>query len=143
VRHDATPETEPPSKLTPAQITALAALAGGGNVSVAADAAGVHRASIYRWLDDDAEFLAELNRLKAEQRAALAAQVGELTAQALEVVRGVLTDPAVPAAVRLKAAMAVLERAGALEPAPAPGPVHPGDIKADRMNRSLIRRLAG
>jgi hypothetical protein len=69
--------------------------------------------------------------------------VGELTAQALEVVRGVLTDPAVPAAVRLKAAMAVLERAGALEPAPAPGPVHPGDIKADRMNRSLIRRLAG
>jgi AcrR family transcriptional regulator len=147
VRQNATPEPEcdddAAPELTPAQVVALAALAGGGSVSDAADAAGVHRATVYRWLDDDAGFIAELNRFRSEQRARLSAQVHELGNLAIGFVRGVLdgTETLVPKALRLRAALAVLGRAGVLEPEPAPGPTHPDDIRAEWGGRATVRRL--
>jgi hypothetical protein len=147
VRQNATAEPECDDDdvvdLTPAQVVALAALAGGGSVSDAAAAAGLHRSTCYRWLDSDPVFISELNRLKSEQRARLAAQVNELTDLAVGFVRGVLdgTETLVPKALRLRAALAVLGRAGVLEPEPAPGPTHPDDIRAEWGGRATVRRL--
>jgi hypothetical protein len=140
VRQNATAEPECDDDdvvdLTPAQVVALAALAGGGSVSDAAAAAGLHRSTCYRWLDSDPVFI-------SEQRARLAAQVNELTDLAVGFVRGVLdgTETLVPKALRLRAALAVLGRAGVLEPEPAPGPTHPDDIRAEWGGRATVRRL--
>jgi AcrR family transcriptional regulator len=145
VQQIATPEcdtdTDAATELTAAQIVALAAIAGGGSVSDAAAAAGMHRATIYRWLDDDAGFLAELNRLQHEARARLAAQVAELHVVALQTVRNILEGTEAPAAVRLRAALAVLGRAGVLEPEPEPGPVNADDIRASWGARATVRKL--
>jgi hypothetical protein len=145
VRQNATPEPEcdddAAPELTPAQVVALAALAGGGSVSDAADAAGLHRSTCYRWLDSDPGFLAELHRLQHEARARLAAQVAELHVVALQTVRNILEGTEAPAAVRLRAALAVLGRAGVLEPEPEPGPVNADDIRASWGARATVRKL--
>lgn len=136
-------DTDAATELTAAQVVALAAIAGGGSVSDAAAAAGVHRATVYRWLDSDPVFVAERNRLQAEQRARLNAQVNELTDLAIGFIRGVLDDSEllVPQALRLRAALAVLGRSGVLEPEPEPGPVHPADVQVDWGSRATVRRL--
>jgi AcrR family transcriptional regulator len=144
MRQIATPECDDDVvvDLTPAQVVALAALAGGGSVSDAADAAGVHRATLYRWLDSDPVFVAERNRLQAEQRARINAQVGDLVGISLDFIRDIITgEKLVAPALRVKAALAVLQRAGALEPDPVPGPTDPDDVRVEWGPRATVRKL--
>ena len=88
------------------------------------------RATVHRWLRQDPEFQAEYGRGKAELLGAVRAQLRATAAEAVRAVRESL-GPAVPAPVRLRAALAVLEMVGADQPEPD-GPTTPAD--AERQN---------
>jgi hypothetical protein len=60
------PVEEPGDGLSPTQETGLAALLTGATVTAAADAAGVDRATVHRWLKDDFTFLVAYNRGRRE-----------------------------------------------------------------------------
>src|SRR4051812_8522114 len=87
----------PEDELPPAQRKAVAALIGGATVTAAAAAAGVGRSTVYRWLDADPAFVAELNRGLRDQADAARAELRALAVEALAVVRGLLTKRTPPA----------------------------------------------
>jgi hypothetical protein len=83
--------SEAVSQLTPAQTIALQKLTGGLPLSVAADAAGVNRSTVYRWLEKDPAFKAayrdwrtELARLAHARLMALSEAAVDAVAQAVE-----------------------------------------------------------
>lgn len=98
------------STLTAKQHIALAALLGGATIEAAAQAAGVNAATVHRWLN-----LREFQNAQDEGRRHLAqlglAQLQGLTATAVETVRSILDDRALPPAVRLRAAELVINSA--------------------------------
>ena len=94
--------------LSPQQVRAIAALLQPGTKGDAAKAAGVTDATLYRWLKQDAAFKAEL---RAAQDAAIETAVSLLSAEARDAANTLVDihkDAAVPAAVRVQAARAVL-----------------------------------
>ena len=94
--------------LSPQQVRAIAALLQPGTKGDAAKAAGVTDATLYRWLKQDAAFKAEL---RAAQDAAIETAVSLLSAEARDAANTLVDihkDVAVPAAVRVQAARAVL-----------------------------------
>jgi hypothetical protein len=139
MRQIATLENDPAAELTGEQLRTIAALASNGNVSRAADAAGVHRATIYRWIDSDPVFMAELVRLKNERREALAAELCGLAEQAIGTIRDILEGEAVNPSVKLRAALAVL--GGVKVADDEPRSIHPADIKARMDLNTLIRSI--
>src|SRR5262249_13585005 len=116
-------EPEAPA-LTPAQCRAVAALAGGSTVTAAAAAAGVSRPTVYAWLDQSGAFVAALNRARAEQLEAIRGELRGLATAAVRTLRTLVESAEAPAAVRLKAALAVLAAVGADRPEPI-GPTDP------------------
>src|SRR6185436_10826643 len=96
--------------LSPKQLQVAVALAQGHTVSAAAREAGVHRGTIYQWIRTEPEFKAAAGAAKREYVAKLNDDLRELSAHALDTLRSLLDDPATPHIVRLKAALAVLER---------------------------------
>jgi AcrR family transcriptional regulator len=108
--------TESTGLLAPEQTAVIGAILGGMTVTDAAKRAGVDRTTIYVWLKSDTHFQAELNRAKQEQVDAMRAQIRGLVDTAFSTLREMLTGPNVPAGVRLKAAITVLQSAGSLEP---------------------------
>ena len=96
--------------LSPKQLQVAVALAQGHTVSAAAREAGVHRGTIYQWIRTEAEFKAAAGEAKREYVAKLNDDLRELSAHALDTLRSLLDDPSTPPLVRLKAAIAVLER---------------------------------
>ena len=96
-------------RLPRAQHAALAALSGGIPFAEAAKAAGVHRATVYRWLESDPLFRAAYNAWQQELRASARARLLKLADDAIDVVTKEL---------RLhkneKVAMALLNKLGVL-----------------------------
>ena len=128
------------------QLFAIAALVGGASVTHAASGAGVDRTTIHGWLSGDAAFVATLNRAKQEALDATRGELRATAADAVKVVRELMTSPDAPPAIRLRAALALLEAVGGLEPDPI-GPTDPDMVetqwrKAEGAAR-LERLLAG
>jgi AcrR family transcriptional regulator len=98
------------STLTPVQAQVVAALAQGSTVTAAAQAAGLHRTTVYQWLKSQPEFATALKEARREFAAQLRDSLDELSALALSTLRSLLEDPATPASVRLRTALAILER---------------------------------
>ena len=96
--------------LSPAQARVVVALAQGLSVTAAAREAGVHRDTIYQWLRNQPEFETAVENARAEYVAILADGVRDLAARALETLKELLDDPHTPPAVRLKTALAILQR---------------------------------
>jgi hypothetical protein len=94
--------------VTPAQEIALARLAAGATVSAAAEAADVNRCTIYRWMNADPEFVAELNRARWEHREELRGAAQNLAARALGTLTDVLAGKPMPDA-RVRCAIAALK----------------------------------
>jgi hypothetical protein len=117
---------------------AIGVLACGGSVSDAARAASVNRSTIYRWLDDNPNFIAELNRFRTEQRDTIRRELHALADDAIGAMRDLLSTAA-PPAIRLRAATAVLTSLGVID-AQTIGPVHAADINL--CSRDLRRALA-
>ena len=128
--------TESTAVLAQQQTAVISALIGGATVTDATKAANVDRTTFYLWQKTDACFQAELNRAKHEQMKAMHAQLLGLADTAVSTVREMLNGPNVPAGVRLKAALAVLQSVGALEPEPI-GKVDPKKIANDMFMDTL------
>lgn len=125
VPQNATTELAP----SPAQLKAVAALAGGATIAASAVAAGVDRSTVYRWMAADAIFAAELNRVRRDQADAIRGELRGLAADAIKTLRHLVTSSYVPPAVRLRAAVAALEAAGGRSPEPI-GPTEPEAVLA-------------
>jgi hypothetical protein len=107
--------------LTPPQVQVVVALAQGCSTIRAAAAAGVHRTTIYHWMRASDEFRAAVDQARAHFAACLADQLDRLSATALGTLEKLLTDSQTSPAVRLNAALAVLERSGTGWQLPRPG----------------------
>jgi len=99
------------STLAPQQLKVIEALASGTSVTKAAETAGVDRSTIYLWRKDSS-FEAALNVARCEFADTTRSRLRELADDAVKVVRDVLEDPHAAAAIRLKAALSVLQSVG-------------------------------
>jgi uncharacterized protein YecA (UPF0149 family) len=97
------------SALSSAQWNAIANLAAGRTIVSAAEQAGVSRATVHNWLKLPG-FQAALDQARQDFAAQIQAKLYEITALALDTIRHTLTDPAISPAVKLKAALAVIDR---------------------------------
>ena len=97
-----------PAQLTQPQIAALKTLATGATVTAAAQAAGVHRSTVYNWVRDNASFSAALRHSKIQAAEVIDDEIRELAGLAIDAIRQLLASEKTPAATRLKAAQYVL-----------------------------------
>lgn len=102
--------TLPPSDFTPVQAQVIAALAAGSSISAAAIQAGIHRSTIHNWINSAPDFTAAVESARTEFKETLSDQIRDLSALALQAVQNIIIDPAVNPSVRLRAALAVLNR---------------------------------
>ena len=100
----------PDTSLSPTQAQVAAALAQGLSVSAAGRQAGVHRTTIHHWFRAEPQFEAAVQNASREYIAALNDDLRDLSANALKTLKDLLEAPDIPPAVRLKAALAVLQR---------------------------------
>jgi len=102
--------TPPPSSLSPIQEQVALALASGATLTAAAEAAGIHRVTIYRWIKDLPDFTAAVQQARAESILARRDDLHHLSNRALETVLSVLDDTKASPSTRLRAAIFVLQR---------------------------------
>ena len=100
---------ETSTTLSPVQAQVIAALAQGRTVTAAAQTAGVHRNTIYNWLNEPL-FKTAVEEAEAEYVAILSDGMRDLAALALASLRSLLDDPKTPPSVRLRTALAILQR---------------------------------
>jgi len=103
--------------LSASQQQVLALIATGSTAPAAAAAAGVHRNTISNWLRLPAFHQAFL-QAEFDRAVAFREQAAAMAPDAYAAVRTLLADPATPAGVRLKAALAIIDRANAPLPDP-------------------------
>jgi AcrR family transcriptional regulator len=94
--------------LTTIQAQIVKSFASGATLTAAAAAAGVHRSTIYEWLQTHHEFAAAVRQARAAYRSALNDQICELTGLAFTALRSLLEDPYTPPAIRTKIALNIL-----------------------------------
>ena len=104
------------AELSQSQITAIAAITAGSTLTDAASRAGIDRSTIYLWLKQDADFVAELNRAKLEQLQVVKDELRALAVESTRTLRELLTASETPPAIRLRAAVAVIQAVGGMEP---------------------------
>jgi hypothetical protein len=124
------------SSLTPNQLKAIEALMRGASISGAAAAAGVDRTTVHRWLRDDVEFLAAYNAARRDLADGIQGELRGLAGDAVRTIRKVMRSPKSPAAVRLKAALTVLETMGGM----VTESIGPTDADAIRDQRAQAER---
>ncbi len=100
-----------PSKrrLSAAEMTAIQHLMSGSSVTAAAEAAGVDRTTLHRWMRSKAHFREALDQNREDLQATFALRLVAIADTAIDGLRGgVLVDP--------KTALAFLEKSGLLQP---------------------------
>ena len=104
--------------LSAQQIEVINALSNGANMTTAAGQAGVHRNTIANWRRNVLPFQHALAHVQYEKAMLVREKTGDLVDLAFKGIQDILTDPKVPASVRLKAALAIIHAAST---APEPG----------------------
>jgi phage terminase small subunit len=95
--------------LSPKQRRAVEALLATGEVRAAAQEAGISRATLHRWLQEPA-FLAAVREAEAKALDELARLLVRLGRTAIGTLAKAMSDPATPAATKVRAADATLAR---------------------------------
>ena len=113
------PQTTP---LTQAQQEALSLIAAGSTIASAADQLAIHRNTIGNWLRSS-NFRQALEFACLDQSIFWRDHAHQMAADALAAIQAILTDPKTPAAVRLRAALPILDKAS------APLPRIPADLQ--------------
>lgn len=129
-----------PGTLDAGQSRAIQALISGTGVAVAAEQAGVHRGTLHRWMTDDPAFLAAYNLAQQQLAEAVAQNLRTLAAEAVGVLRTVMTNEATPPAIRVRAALEVIKAA----PPPPEGPTTTEGAESelkDRASKAAYARL--
>ena len=98
----------PLAGLTAPQYEAIKSLALGSTVLAAAQAAGVHRSTIYDWSRQHSTFRGALVKLKSDTAEFTADEIRGLASLAVDTIRQLLASEKTPAPVRLKAAQWIL-----------------------------------
>jgi transposase len=98
------------STLSPVQAQVIAALASGQSITAAASAAGIHRSTVHNWLKTDQQFQTEFDEFRQNTVESLRDQLADLERSALAALKRLIDDEKTSASVRLKAALAVLQR---------------------------------
>src|SRR5262249_46378384 len=104
------------SELTSQQLEVIEALAGGATTIGAADAAGVHRNTITNWRRTSPTFREALAGAHYDAPMLVSEMSQARAPKALECLDEILADPAAPASVRLKAALAIIQQASTVPP---------------------------
>src|SRR5918996_3725167 len=115
------------AELSQSQMAAVAAITAGCSITGAASRVGIDRSTIYLWLKQ-AAFVAELNRAKTEQVQLVKDELRALAVDATRTLRDLLTAPETPPTIRLRAAVAVLQAVGGVEPEKI-GPTDAGEVQ--------------
>ena len=125
------PQNERTEALTPQQIAALERLLAGETVKAVAEAVKIDRSTLHRWLREDFEFQAALNRGKRELAEAVQSRLLTVADKAAAVVGNAVDQG------NLTAALAVLKGLGALSGTP----IRPGceDAEVLRQAAELAR----
>ncbi len=105
-------EKEGREALTPQQIAALERLLAGETVKAVAEAVKIDRSTLHRWLREDFEFQAALNRGKRELALSVQARLLSITHKAAQTVEKAVDEGS------LIASLAVLKGTGALSRMP-------------------------
>jgi len=103
-------DTIPDVSLSPAQAQVIAALAQGRTITDAARDVGLHRTTIHHWFRTEPIFETAVQEAQREYVETLQDGMRDLAARAVETLRNLLDDPNTPPAVRLRTALAVLQR---------------------------------
>lgn len=98
--------------LSPKQLTALEALLGGATNSAAADAAGVNRCTLREWRSQT-EFQTAFRHLQVQRAESIRSRFAAMADNALSTVQKILADEANAPALRLRAALSVIQAASA------------------------------
>src|SRR6266852_746366 len=104
------PDTISNATLPPAQAQPTAALAQGRTITDAARDAGIHRTTIHHCFRTEPVFTTALQEAQREYVETLQDGMRDLAARAVETLRNLLDDPNTPPAVRLRTALAILQR---------------------------------
>jgi AcrR family transcriptional regulator len=104
------PSNSSTPELTPIQAQVVLALAQGATVTAAAAAANLHRGTIYKWLNTQKEFEEAVRHARADYILTLRDELRDLSGTALATLRSLLTDAQTPHSVRMRVALAILER---------------------------------
>ena len=111
--------------LTATQEQVLALIVAGSTARAAAESAGVHRNTVANWQRSSPAFRKALNQASYDQALYWRDQAQQLAAAALDTIFAMLTDSSAPSGTRVRAALAILDRASAplpLSTADYPGP---------------------
>jgi hypothetical protein len=103
-------DTIPTAPLSPVQAQVIAALAQGRTITDAARDAGLHRTTIHHWFRTEPTFNTAFQGAQREYVETLQDGMRDLAARAVETLRNLLDDPETPPAVRLRTALAILQR---------------------------------
>ena len=98
--------------MQPRQQRALDLVLAGHSSAEVAKQVGVRRETVWRWKQDPA-FAVELHGLQAVRRVAVQDELEGAALEAVQVLRGLMADEGVNPGVRVRAATALLDRAGA------------------------------
>src|SRR5437667_8987592 len=79
--------------LSPVQAQVAAILAEGHSITAAARQAGIHRSTIYQWLQRSPDFKTTVEDAQQEYLATLTDEMRDLSASAIRTLRGVLDNP--------------------------------------------------
>jgi hypothetical protein len=112
----------PDTTLTATQEQVLALIAAGSTATAAAASAGIHRNTISNWLRGSPAFSQALACVHFDRALHWREQAESLAPGAVDTIRGIMADVSAPAAVRLKAALAILDKAAAPLPPPPSAP---------------------
>ena len=118
--------SSPSPVLTATQEHVLAHIANGATHTAAAASAGVHRNTVHNWLNAPA-FCQALAQAQYQNACFWHDQAKELAATAMETLRDLLANPDTRDSVRLKAALAILDRVSRTpdyDDVPAPPQIH-------------------
>jgi hypothetical protein len=108
--HHNSSDSDTNTNLSPVQAQVIAALAQGRTATDAARDAGIHRTTIHHWSRTEPLFKSSLQEAQREYVTILQDGMRDLAARAVETLRNLLDDPNTPPAVRLRTALAVLQR---------------------------------
>jgi len=108
--HHNSSDSDTNKNLSPVQAQVIAALAQGRTATDAARDAGIHRTTIHHWSRTEPLFKTSLQEAQREYVETLQDGMRDLAARAVETLRNLLDDPNTPHAVRLRTALAVLQR---------------------------------
>ncbi len=97
--------------LSQKQHRALAALMSSPNLSAASVAAGVSRASLARWLREDAEFGKQYRSLRRQSYSQTTALLTSISGLAVKCLADIITNPSEPPTSRVNAALGLLRLA--------------------------------